>query len=176
MDKMTWQNKLMAVAGGLAVVFVLVGATVARANNPNACVDCRNYWGWWAANRTMAQGGCSDHPNVNQSNNKGVCIANVQNAHCAAICAANPPSSPVSSCDGEEGILSACAANAEVACHGLQEAEAARGRAPRGVGTPSAMVGLVPSDAGSNMSIRVADRCRPSAMPTASVNSHLELS
>jgi hypothetical protein len=113
-------------------VFVLVGATVARANNPNACVDCRNYWGWWAANRTMAQGGCSDHPNVNQSNNKGVCIANVQNAHCAAICAANPPSSPVSSCDGEEGILSACAANAEVACHGLQEAEAASGPCTQG--------------------------------------------
>jgi hypothetical protein len=119
---MPWQNKPTTVAGGLAVVLMLVGSVVARADNPGACVDCRNYWGWWAAHTPMVQGGCQNHPHVNQSNNMGACIAYVQNANCGALCAANPPTVPVASCDGEPGVKEACATATQNGCSDPEEA------------------------------------------------------
>jgi hypothetical protein len=106
MQKQSRHSWMIPVTGGLALALLMIGATVSYAIT--TCAQCNNYWGYWAANTTTANGGCSDYKSYNQSNNKGTCIIAVQTAHCKAICDANPVTVPVTACEGEAGIQTAC--------------------------------------------------------------------
>jgi hypothetical protein len=98
----------LAVIGGLAIAMFVMAVSVAQAEELTKCMQCKRYWGWWAANHTLAEGGCSNYVSVNQGNHRGMCINAVIAAKCKATCDANPDPVPVTECAGEPGIFETC--------------------------------------------------------------------
>ncbi len=107
MSERKWMNQLTPVAGGIALALVLIGSAVAHADY-TTCQQCRDYWSYYYANTTVANGGCKDFVSTSQSNNKGKCINDKVDAQCKATCDANPIPVQTTTCAGEDGVKDAC--------------------------------------------------------------------